>query len=125
MLRFSIGTTLTPGKDFFNLIIGEFFETTSSQLNAECFFLPRNRDLPDGFLTIFMDLLRSSSNPKDTNIFFNSAVFVIFSKSFETTIGNSEIFPTLWPRFSIISLLEVAASAEQNPSCFSFLFIFF
>ena len=95
ILRFSIETTLTPGKDFFSLLIGESFDTTIRQLKAACFFLPRNRDLPDGTLTMLVDLLRSSSNPNDSNVFLNSAVFVIFSKSFATTIGNTEIFQTL------------------------------
>src|SRR4029078_6371405 len=124
ILRVSTETTLTPGRDLLNFAIGEFFDTTIRQLKAECFFLPRNLDLPDGTRTILVDLARSSSSPNDSKVLFSSAVFVNLSKSFDTMIGNSEIFPILWPRFSIISLLDVAAIAEQSPSCLSFLFIF-
>jgi len=95
MLRLSTETTLIPGRDFLSLLIGEFFDTTIRQLKAECFFLPRNRDLPDGILTIFVDLARSSSSPNDSKVILSSEVFVIFSRSFDTIIGNSEIFPTL------------------------------
>ena len=95
MLRFSAETTLTPGNDFFSLLIGEPFDVTIRQLRAVCLFLPRRRGLPEGTLTIFVDHSRSSSNPNEISAFLNSVVFVIFSKSFETTTGNSEILPTL------------------------------
>ncbi len=95
ILRLSTETTFTPGNDFFNLFIWESFEATIRQLSAVCFFLPRRRGLPEGTFTILVDLLRSSSRPNESNAFLNSVVFVIFSKSFETTIGNSEILSTL------------------------------
>src|SRR4029078_6014481 len=95
ILRLFIDTILTPGRDFFSLQTAEFSDTTIRQLKAECFLLPRNRDLPEGIFTMLVDLLRSSSNPNESSVFLNSAVFDIFSKSFEITIGKSMIFPTL------------------------------
>jgi hypothetical protein len=120
---FSIETTLTPGKDFFSYINGEsLLDTTIRCSWVACFFfLPRNRDLPDGTLTYAGETFKILPNPNDSNAFL-IPVFVISPNHYETTIGNAEIFQHCDLRFSLC--LIRCCRTEHKSKLLFLLFIF-